>query len=56
MAGVVELGFYAIDLIRGRRGFQILEINPNPFCYFYNRDNGRDDFVRIYEQLLTDYL
>ena len=34
----------------------ILELNPNPFCYFYNRANGRDDFVGIYRKLLGKYL
>ena len=55
MAGVVDLGFYAIDLIRDDGGaWWILELNPNPFCYFYNRSNGRGDFVAIYERLLRD--
>ena len=53
---VIDLGFYAIDLIDGRDGFSILELNPNPFCYFYNRDNGREDFVSIYEFLLDKYV
>jgi glutathione synthase/RimK-type ligase-like ATP-grasp enzyme len=53
---VIDLGFYAIDLIDGRDGLSILELNPNPFCYFYNRDNGREDFVSIYEFLLDKYL
>ena len=34
----------------------ILEINPNPFCFFYNRSNGRADFVHIYELLLEKYV
>ena len=55
VAGVVDLGFYAVDLIRSEGRFYILEINPNPFCFFYNRDNGRADFVRIYERLLDKY-
>ena len=53
---VIDLGFYAIDLIDGRDGYSILELNPNPFCYFYNRDNGREDFVSIYEFLLEKYV
>ena len=53
---VVPLGLMAMDLIRGVAGFHILEINPNPFCYFYNRDNGREDFVEIYEQLLAEFV
>ena len=53
---VIDLGFYAIDFIDGRDGFSILELNPNPFCYFYNRDNGREDFVSIYEFLLDKYV
>ena len=55
VAEVVDLGFYAVDLIRAEDHFCILEINPNPFCFFYNRDNGRADFVRIYERLLDKY-
>ena len=56
VAGVVDLGFYAIDLIRDAGGaWWILELNPNPFCYFYNRSNGRGDFVAVYERLLRDY-
>ena len=43
---VFSLGFYAIDLIHGADGFSIIEINPNPMCYVYNRDNGRRDFIR----------
>ena len=57
VADVVDLGFYAIDLIHSvERGWHILELNPNPFCYFYNRTNGRADFVDIYEKLLRKYL
>ena len=57
VAGVVGLGFYAIDLIRDAGGaWWILELNPNPFCYFYNRSNGRGDFVGIYERLLRKYV
>ena len=55
VAGVLDLGFYAIDLIRDSGGaWWILELNPNPFCYFYNRSNGRGDFVAVYERLLRD--
>ena len=56
VADVVPLGFYAIDLLDGPDGLCILEINPNPFCYFYNRSNGRADFVAIYEKLLRRHL
>jgi dihydrofolate synthase/folylpolyglutamate synthase len=56
IAAVIDLGFYAVDLIRDReRGWQILELNPNPFCYFYNRTNGREDFTAIYVDLLRKY-
>lgn len=56
VSGVIELGFYAIDVIRSSTGFQVIEINPNPMCYFYNLHNGRSDFVGIYEKLITRYL
>lgn len=56
VAGVIDLGFYAIDLIRAAAGPRVLEINPNPFCFFYNRSNGREDFVRLYERLLEKYV
>ena len=56
VAGMIDLGFYAIDLIHGEGGFRILELNPNPFCFFYNHDNGREDFVRIYEWLIGKYV
>jgi dihydrofolate synthase/folylpolyglutamate synthase len=56
VAGVIDLGFYAIDLIQGEEGFCILELNPNPFCYFYSRDHGRGDFVRVYQRLLEKYV
>jgi len=56
VAGVLDLGFYAIDLIAGSRGLCLLEVNPNPFCFFYNRSNGREDFVRVYERLLEKFL
>ena len=57
VAGVLDLGFYAIDLIRDEAGaWWILELNPNPFCYFYNRSNGRGDFVAVYERLLRDHV
>ncbi len=56
VAAVVQLGFFAIDVIDGPDGLRVLEINPNPFCYFYNRSNGRQDFVRVYERLLQRYL
>lgn len=52
VARMIDLGFYAIDLIDGKDGFRVLELNPNPFCFFYNRSNGRADFVGIYERLL----
>ena len=55
VAGVFSLGFYAIDLIHGADGFSIIEINPNPMCYAYNRDNGRRDFIRLYERLLSQF-
>ena len=56
IATVVDLGLYAVDVIQSLEGPQILEINPNPFCYFYNKDNGREDFVAIYEKLIAKYL
>ncbi len=56
IARVIDLGFYAVDLIGGQDGLSILELNPNPFCYFYNRSNGREDFVKIYESLLRKYM
>lgn len=56
VSGVIELGFYAIDVIRSSAGFQVIEINPNPMCYFYNLHNGRSDFVGIYEKLIAKYL
>ncbi len=55
VADVFSLGFYAIDLIHGADGLSIIEINPNPMCYVYNRDNGRRDFIRLYERLLTQF-
>ena len=55
VAQVYALGFYAIDLIRSAAGFSIIEINPNPMCYAYNRDNGRQDFIGLYEQLLKRF-
>jgi dihydrofolate synthase/folylpolyglutamate synthase len=56
IAREVDLGFYAVDLIGASDGLRILELNPNPFCFFYNRDNGREDFVRIYQRLLAKYV
>ena len=57
MAGVVDLGFYAIDLIRDDAGgWWILELNPNPLCYFYNRSNGGGDFTAVYERLLREHV
>ena len=56
MNQVIDLGFYAIDLIAGAAGLHILEINPNPICHFYNHHNGRGDFVRIYEYLIRKYV
>ncbi len=56
VAKVVDLGFYAIDLIESKEGLRILELNPNPFCYFYNKDHGRSDFVEIYRKLLEKYV
>ena len=53
---VMDLGFYALDLIAGRDGFFVLEVNPNPICHFYNAHNGRGDFVQIYQYLLRKYL
>ena len=56
VASVLDLGFYAVDLIDGEGGLHILEVNPNPICYFYNQCNGRDDFVRVYRRLLEKYV
>ena len=53
---VLPLGFCAIDLIAGEGGLVILEVNPNPVCYFYNSEYGREDFVRIYRDLLRRHL
>jgi dihydrofolate synthase/folylpolyglutamate synthase len=55
IAEVLELGFYAIDAIAGVDGLSVLEVNPNPVCYFYNDSNGRSDFVEIYERLLRQF-
>ena len=52
---VLALGLYAVDLILTSEGPVVLEVNPNPFCYFYNLTNGREDFVGIYEHLLTRF-
>ena len=56
VSGVIELGFYAIDVIRSSEGFQVIEINPNPMCHFYNLHNGRSDFTGIYEKLIRRFL
>jgi len=56
VAEVIDLGFYAIDVIDGEVGLYILELNPNPFCYFYNRSNGREDFIRLYEGLIDRFV
>ncbi len=53
---VLPLGFCAIDLIAGVDGLVILEVNPNPVCFFYNTEYGREDFVRIYRDLLRRHL
>jgi dihydrofolate synthase/folylpolyglutamate synthase len=55
IAEVLNLGFYAIDAIASVGGLFILEVNPNPVCYFYNNTNGRADFVRIYGRLLRQF-
>ena len=52
----LPLGFYAIDAIAGVDGLSVLEVNPNPVCYFYNESNGRSTFVSIYERLLKSHL
>ena len=49
---VLPLGFFAVDLI-WREGPVVLELNPNPFSYFYNLANGRAEFIQIYEHLLN---
>jgi len=56
IAQVIDLGFYAIDVIDAADGLTILELNPNPFCYFYNRSNGREDFIRLYEGLIDRFV
>ena len=53
---ILDLALYAIDLIDTAAGFVVLELNPNPFCFFYNRSHGRDDFVAIYTRLLGEFL
>lgn len=52
----LDLGFYAIDAIAGVDGLSVLEVNPNPVCYFYNDHNGRADFVDIYAKLLQRHV
>ncbi|MEE3234816.1 MAG: cyanophycin synthetase [Candidatus Latescibacterota bacterium] len=54
--GVIDLGFYAFDVIFTENGPKILELNPNPFCYYYNKSNGRSDFISIYRGLITKYI
>ena len=56
LAKVIDLGFYAVDLIIRDGQLYILEINANPICFFYNRDNHRHDFTAAYEYLLKKYI
>ena len=56
ISSVIDLGFYAFDVIFTKEGPKILELNPNPFCYYYNKSNGRSDFISIYRQLITKYI
>lgn len=56
IAEALPLGFYAIDAIAGVDGLSVLEVNPNPVCFFYNESNGRSDFVDIYERLLRQHV
>lgn len=56
ISDVIDLGFYAFDVIFNEHGPKILELNPNPFCHYYNKSNGRADFISIYKQLVTKHI
>lgn len=53
----LHIDFCGMDIILNKQNEPfILETNSDPACYFYNSGNGRDDFTRIYQQCLTEYL
>lgn len=52
----LNLKFAGLDIIIDKQGTPFLiELNANPVCYYYNLENGREDFTQVYLELLKEY-
>lgn len=53
----VGLNFTGLDIIIDPNGKSVvLEANANPACFFYNSFYGREDFIKVYQECLKEYL
>jgi glutathione synthase/RimK-type ligase-like ATP-grasp enzyme len=52
----LQVNFCGIDLIKSLDGkVYVLETNANPACFYYNKHNGREDFIQVYLKCLQQY-
>ncbi len=51
----LHVDFSGIDLIQNEKGIFVIETNSNPACFYYNKHNGRDDFIQVYLKCLQEY-
>lgn len=52
----LQINFAGIDLIIDEKDqIRVLETNPNPACFYYNKYNGSEDFIQIYLQCFQQF-
>lgn len=47
--------FFGADVIENEKGIYLIETNANPACFYYNKHNGREDFIQVYLKCLQVY-
>lgn len=51
----LNINFFGADVIETKKGLFLIETNPNPACFYYNKFNGREDFTQVYLKCLQGY-
>lgn len=51
----LDINFFGADVIESEDGLYVLETNPNPACFYYNKYHGREDFTQVYLRCLQEY-
>lgn len=52
----LQVNFCGIDIIKSPQGqFYVIETNANPACFYYNKYQGREDFIQVYLRCLQEY-